>query len=188
VNDPRSSVAAAAGGTVLIRREALERIGGIDAIKDALIDDVSLAKAVKTAGGTAGASIYLGHSGLATSIRPYPGFRDLWQMISRTAFTQLRYSAPLLALTLIGLTLVWLVPVCEVLFGHGWGFMSGLGAFTLAAASYLPTLARYRRNRLWSLALPLIALFYMAATLGSALNYWLGTGASWKNRAYGAGR
>jgi hopene-associated glycosyltransferase HpnB len=188
VNEPRSSVAAAAGGTVLIRREALERIGGIDAIKDALIDDVSLAKAVKTAGGPAGASIYLGHSGLATSIRPYPGFRDLWQMISRTAFTQLRYSAPLLALTLIGLTLVWLVPVWEVLFGHGWGFLSGLGAFALAAASYLPTLARYRRNRLWSLALPLIALFYMAATLGSALNYWLGTGASWKNRAYGAGR
>jgi hopene-associated glycosyltransferase HpnB len=188
VNNPRSSVAAAAGGTVLIRREALERIGGIDAIKDALIDDVSLANAVKTAGGPAGASIYLGHSGLATSIRPYPGFRDLWQMISRTAFTQLRYSAPLLALTLIGLTLVWLVPVWEVLFGHGWGFMSGLGAFALAAASYLPTLARYRRNRLWSLALPLIALFYMAATLGSALNYWLGTGASWKNRAYGAGR
>ncbi len=188
VNDPRSSVAAAAGGTVLIRREALERIGGIDAIKDALIDDVSLAKAVKSAAGPAGAPIYLGHSALATSIRPYPGFRDLWQMISRTAFTQLRYSAPLLALTLIGLTLVWLVPVWEVLFGHGWRFMSGLCAFTLAAASYLPTLARYRCNRLWSLALPLIALFYMAATLGSALNYWLGMGASWKNRAYGAGR
>jgi hopene-associated glycosyltransferase HpnB len=184
VNDPRSSVAAAAGGTVLIRLEALERIGGIDAIKDALIDDVSLAKAVKSAG----APIYLGHSALATSIRPYPGFRDLWQMISRTAFTQLRYSALLLALTLLGLTLVWLVPAWEVLFGHGWRFVSGLGAFTLAAASYLPTLARYRRNRLWSLALPLIALFYMAATLGSALNYWLGTGASWKNRAYGAER
>jgi hopene-associated glycosyltransferase HpnB len=188
VNDPLSKVAAAAGGTVLIRREALERIGGIDAIKDTLIDDVSLAKAVKTSGRSAGASIYLGHSGLATSIRPYPGFPDLWRMISRTAFTQLRYSALLLALTLAGLTLVWLVPALEVIFGHGWPFWSGLAAFSLAAGSYLPTLARYRQNRLWSLALPLIALFYMAATLGSALNHWLGRGASWKNRAYGAGR
>lgn len=186
VNDPRSSVAAAAGGTALIRREALERIGGIDAIKDALIDDVSLAKAVKSAAGPAGAPIYLGHSALATSIRPYPGFRDLWQMISRTAFTQLRYSALLLALTLIGLTLVWLVPVAAILFAHGWSFAAGLAAGSLAVLSYLPTLARYRQNRLWSLALPLIALFYMAATVGSALNHWLGKGTSWKSRAYGA--
>jgi hopene-associated glycosyltransferase HpnB len=185
VNDPRSSVAAAAGGTVLLRREALERIGGIDAIKAALIDDVTLAKAVKA---SAGSPIYLGHSGLATSVRPYPGFRDLWQMIARTAFTQLRYSALLLALTLAGLTLVWLVPVAEIIFGHGWGFASGLAAFSLAALSYLPTLARYRQNRLWSLALPLIALFYMAATFGSALHYWLGTGTSWKSRVYGAER
>jgi hopene-associated glycosyltransferase HpnB len=184
VNDPLSEVAAAAGGTVLIRRAALERIGGIGAIKDALIDDVSLAKAVKTSGRSTATAIYLGHSGLATSVRPYPGFPDLWQMISRTAFTQLRYSALLLALTLVGLTLVWLVPVFEVIFGHGWRFAAGLTAFLLAAISYLPTLTRYRRNPLWSLALPLIALFYMAATLGSALNYWLGRGASWKNRAY----
>ena len=188
VNDPLSTVAAAAGGTMLIRRDALERIGGIDAIKAALIDDVSLAKAVKASAGPAGAPVYLGHSGLATSIRPYPGFRDLWQMISRTAFTQLRYSALLLALTLLGLTLVWLVPAGEILLGQGWRFAAGLAAFSLAALSYLPTLARYRRNRLWSLALPLIALFYMAATVGSALNYWLGKGTSWKSRAYGAER
>jgi hypothetical protein len=134
-----------------------------------------------------GASIYLGHSGLATSIRPYPGFRDLWQMVSRTAFTQLRHSTLLLALTLLGLTVVWLVPVGALAFGHGWHATFGLAAGVLAAGSYLPTLARYRCSALWSLALPLIAVFYMAATLGSALNYWLGRGASWKNRAYGAG-
>ena len=185
VNDPRSGVAAAAGGTVLIRRDALERIGGIAAIKNALIDDVTLAKAVKTSGRHSGAAIYLGHSGLATSVRPYPHWRDLWQMISRTAFTQLRYSALLLLLTLAGLTLVWLVPVWETLFGGGWARLAGLAAFVLAALSYQPTLARYRRSPLWSLALPLIAVFYMAATLGSAVNYWLGRGARWKNRAYG---
>jgi hopene-associated glycosyltransferase HpnB len=182
VNDPRSRVAAAAGGTVLIRRDALQRIGGIDSIKRELIDDVALARLVKQTG-----PIFLGHSGLATSTRAYPQFADIWQMISRTAFTQLRYSALLLVLTLLGLSLVWLVPVSAMLFGSGWEPACGALAFALAAASYLPTLARYRRNRLWSLALPLIALFYMGATLNSALDHWRGRGARWKNRAYGSG-
>jgi len=183
VNDPLSAVAAAAGGTVLIRREALNRIGGIEAIKDALIDDVALAQTVKPLG-----PIYLGHSGLATSIRRYPGFADVWRMISRSAFTQLRHSTLLLTLTIVGLVLIWLVPVWEMLFGHGWRLVLGLAAFVLAAISYMPTLARYRQNRSLSLALPLIALFYMAATLGSALGHWFGRGTSWKNRAYGAGQ
>lgn len=180
VNDRASQVAAAAGGTVLIEREALERIGGIAAIKSALIDDVALAQAVKRGG-----AIYLGHSGLAASIRPYPQFADIFRMISRTAFTQLKYSALVLAGTLLGLALVWLVPAWEILFGHGWHFIFGLAAFGLAAVSFMPTLARYGSSRFWALALPLIALFYMAATFSSAMDYWRGTGAIWKNRAYG---
>jgi hopene-associated glycosyltransferase HpnB len=184
VNDPRSPVAAAAGGTVLIRRAALDRIGGIAAIRHALIDDVTLAKAVKSSGREPGVGIYLGHSGLATSVRPYPLWRDLWHMISRTAFTQLRYSALLLLLTLAGLTLVWLVPPYAIFFGQGWIRIAGLATFVLAALSYLPTLTRYRCNPLWAFALPLIATFYMAATVGSALNHWFGRGARWKNRAY----
>jgi hopene-associated glycosyltransferase HpnB len=180
VNNPRSAVAAAAGGTVLVRREALERMGGIEAIKDALIDDVTLAKAIKKVG-----PIYLGHSGLAASVRPYPHFADIWQMVSRTAFTQLRHSFALLLLTLLGLTLVWLVPAWGILFGTGWSFVGALAAFLLAAASYVPTLRRYRRNPLWSLTLPLIALFYMAATVASALNHWFGGGSRWKSRSYG---
>jgi hopene-associated glycosyltransferase HpnB len=181
VNDPLSATAAAAGGTVLIRREALARIGGIAAIKSALIDDVALAREVKKYG-----PIYLGHSGLAASIRKYPEFVDIWRMISRTAFTQLRYSGFVLAGTLLGLALVWLVPAWDVMFGHGWRFLFGLAAFALAAVSYLPTLARYRQNRAWALALPAIALFYMAATLASAVDFWRGTGATWKSRAYKA--
>src|SRR5271169_4433282 len=114
VNSPGSRVAAAAGGTLLVRREALLRIGGVEAIKQALIDDVALAKAVKASG-----AIYLGHSGLAASIRPYPHFADVWRMISRTAFTQLRCSAALLGLTLLGLTLIWLVPVWAIAYGQG---------------------------------------------------------------------
>jgi hopene-associated glycosyltransferase HpnB len=182
VNDPTSSVAAAAGGTVLIRREALQRIGGIEAIKNNLIDDVALAQSVKKTG-----VIFLGHSGLAASIRPYANFAEIWQMITRTAFTQLRHSPALLALTLLALTVVWLAPAAAILFMRGWPFACGLVAFGLSVISYMPTLARYRRNRLWALALPLIALFYMAATVGSALNHWRGRGARWKSRAYGSG-
>lgn len=179
VNDPRSAVAAAAGGTVLIRREMLERIGGIAAIKGALIDDVALARAVKPIG-----TIYLGHTALAASIRRYPAFVDIRQMISRTAFTQLRHSAALLLLTLAGLALVWLVPPGAALLLRGWGRLAGLAACTLAAASFVPTLSRYRRSYFWAMALPLIALFYMAATLRSALDFWHGRGAHWKSRDY----
>jgi len=179
VNDSLSGTAAAAGGTILVKRAALARIGGIAAIKGELIDDVALARAVKRGG-----AIYLGHSGLAASIRPYPGFGDIWRMISRTAFTQLNYSAVVLVVTILGLALVWLVPVWAVLFGHGWGFWFGLAAFGLSVLSYFPTLLRYGQSRWWALALPAIAIFYMAATIGSALRHWRGAGAVWKRRAY----
>ena len=179
VNDPRSQVAAAAGGTVLVRRDALVRIGGIEAIKDALIDDVALANAVKHGG-----SIYLGHSALAESVRRYPEFRDIWQMISRTAFTQLRYSALLLLLTIVALGVIWFAPPLQAIFAGGWRAFCGIAACLLAALTYFPTLQRYRRSKLWALALPLIALFYMAATTASAVNFWRGRGSRWKNRAY----
>jgi hypothetical protein len=165
----------------LIRRDALQRIGGIEAIKDSLIDDVALAKAVKASG-----PIFLGHSALAASIRPYAHFADIWHMISRTAFTQLRYSGALLALTLIGLTLVWWVPVTAMVLGRDWLRAGGAAAYAMAAFSYLPTLRRYGRSPAWALALPLTAGFYLAATLGSAVNHWRGRGARWKSRAYGA--
>lgn len=180
VNDANSGVSAAAGGTVLIRREALERIGGIAAIKGALIDDVTLARAVKREG-----SVFLGHSGLAASIRRYPHLSDISAMISRTAFTQLRYSWLMLALTLAGLALVWWVPLGAALFMHGWPRACGVAAFSLSALSYLPTLARYRRSPLWSLTLPAIAAFYMACTFKSAVQHGRGGGARWKDRGYG---
>jgi len=183
VNDPTSKLAAACGGTVLIRRDALLRIGGIESIKGALIDDVTLARAVKQVG-----PIYLGHSGLAASVRPYPGFADIWRMISRTAFTQLRYSFWILLGTLAGLALVWWAPLIAMLFTRGWPCTAGLTSFALAGLSYLPTLKRYGRSPLYALLLPVIALFYMSATLGSALTHWFGSGASWKNRAYGEER
>ncbi len=179
VNDPRSTLAGAAGGTILIRRAALQRIGGIESIRGALIDDVTLARAVKKHG-----SIFLGHSGLAQSIRPYPHFIDIWRMISRTAFTQLRYSTLLLSVTVAGMVLVWLAPALEGFIGSGWRAACGLAAFALAGMSFQPTLRRYQRSPAWALCLPLIAMFYLAATVSSALDHWRGKGANWKNRAY----
>ncbi len=179
VNDPLDATAAAAGGTILIRRRALDRIGGIALIRDTLIDDVALAAAVKKGG-----KIWLGHSALARSVRAYPGFGDIWRMIARTAFTQLRFSALILLLTVLGMALVWFVPVLAALLGHGWGQVFGLVAWLGSTASLLPTLNRFGVSPAWALALPLIAAFYTAATIGSAIAHWRGHGAVWKNRTY----
>jgi hopene-associated glycosyltransferase HpnB len=183
VNDPLSATAAAAGGTILLRRRALGRIGGIEAVRGALIDDVALATAVKRGG-----RIWLGHSALARSIRPYPGAASIWRMIARTAFVQLRHSALLLAGTVAGMALVWLAPPAIALFGHGAARLPALFAWLAGMGCYLPTLRRFGRSPLWALALPAIALFYTAATIGSAIDHWRGRGVVWKRRAYqGAG-
>jgi hopene-associated glycosyltransferase HpnB len=183
VNDPRSRVAAAAGGTVLLRRAALERIGGIAAISGALIDDVALAAAVKQSGGR----IWLGHSALARSIRPYPGLRDIWRMVARSAYVQLRHSPLLLAGTVLGLAVLFLVPPAATLAGHGAARWIGLLAWAVMAATFLPTLRRFRLAPLRALPLPAWATFYMAATIGSAVDHHRGRGVVWKRRAYTEG-
>jgi hopene-associated glycosyltransferase HpnB len=182
VNDPMSRTAAAAGGTILIRHRALVRIGGIKAVRGELIDDVALAAAVKPFG-----RIWLGHSVLARSVRPYPEAIDIWRMIARTAYVQLRFSVVLLTLTTMGMALTWLVPPAVALFGHGLPRVLAAVTWIMLAGSYLPTLVRFRRSPLWALALPLIAVFYMAATIGSAVNHYLGHGVAWKGRAYQGG-
>jgi hopene-associated glycosyltransferase HpnB len=181
VNDSRRRTAAAAGGTILLRPDALARIGGIEAVRGKLIDDVALAAAVKQGG-----RIWLGHSALACSVRPYPGFADIWRMVARTAYVQLGFSPLLLLGTTLAMALVWLLPPAAVLFSHGTARWLGLVAWAMLSASYLPTLHRYRRTYLWEPLLPLIAAFYMAATLGSALNHYRGRGVAWKGRAYQA--
>lgn len=179
VNDPLRATAAAAGGTILVRGRALGRIGGIEAVRGRLIDDVALAGAVKQGG-----RIWIGHSALARSVRPYPAAADIWRMVARTAYVQLRFSPLLLAATTLGMAITWLVPPLAALFGHGLARGMGLLAWLLLAASYLPTLRRFGRSPLWAPALPLVALFYMAATIGSAVNHYRGTGVAWKGRAY----
>ena len=183
VNDPLRSTAAAAGGTILVRRRALERIGGIASVRGALIDDVALAAAVKRGG-----RIWLGHSELARSIRTYPTAADIWRMIARTAYVQLHFSPLLLVATVAGMALTFLLPPLVALFGHGLARWLGWLAWGAMAAAYEPTLHRFRRSVLWAPCLPAIAAFYVAATIGAALNHHRGRGVAWKGRAYrGAG-
>ena len=180
VNRRDRRTAAAAGGTMLVRRTALGRAGGIAGVRDALIDDVALARALKRDG-----AIWLGHADLARSVRPYPAFADIWRMIARTAFVQLRFSAVMLALTTAALALTFLAPPLSAVLGHGATRWMGLAAWLGMAGAYQPTLRRYGRSPLWGLALPLVACFYMAATIGSAIDHWRGRGVVWKGRAYG---
>ncbi len=179
VNDPGNPMAAAAGGTVLIRAEALARVGGIEAMRGALIDDVTLARRVKKGG-----RIWLGHSRLAASIRPYRRPVDVWRMVARCAFVQLGYSPWLLAATVAGMALVWLTPPLAALFGHGAVRLAGLLGWAAMTAAYLPTLRRFGLAFAWAACLPLAAMFYVAATLGSAADHYRGRGVIWKQRAY----
>ena len=182
VNRPGHRTAAAAGGTILIRAAALARIGGIESLRAALIDDVALATRVKRSGG----AIWLGHSMLARSVRPYPHPRDIWRMVARTAYVQLRRSPLLLLGTVLAMLLIWVVPLASMLFAGGAAELFGFLAWLIATASFLPTLRRFCLSPLWALALPGVALFYVAATLGSALDHYRGRGVVWKQRAYRA--
>jgi hopene-associated glycosyltransferase HpnB len=179
VNDPLRATAAAAGGTILIRRRALDRIGGVAAVRGALIDDVALASAIKRGG-----RIWLGHTDLARSVRPYPDFADIWRMVARTAYVQLRTSPLLLLATTLGMALTFLAGPMAALFGHGLARLLGVLAWGAMAWSYLPTLRRFDRSPVWAVGLPAIALFYVAATIGSAVDHHLGRGVMWKQRAY----
>jgi hopene-associated glycosyltransferase HpnB len=179
VNDPLRATAAAAGGTILIHRRALARIGGIAAVRGALIDDVALARAVKRGG-----RIWLGHSELARSVRPYPDFASIWHLVARTAYVQLGWSPLLLVATLLGMALTFLAAPVAALFGHGAARWLGVLAWGGMAWSYLPTLRRFGRSPAWAVALPAVAGFYMAATIGSAVDYHRGRGVRWKQRDY----
>lgn len=179
VNDPLRATAAAAGGTILVRRDALDRAGGIAAIRGSLIDDVALAAAVKRGG-----PIWLGHSGLARSIRLYPRVADIWRMVARSAYVQLRRSPARLALCVVGMVLVWVVPVAACFAEPAAARVMGVLAWAAMAWSYLPTLRRFGLSAAWAVGLPLVAVFYTGATIGSALNHHTGRGVAWKGRAY----
>jgi hopene-associated glycosyltransferase HpnB len=191
VNRPGSGVAAAAGGVVLIRPEALEGIGGLEAMRGALIDDCTLADKVKRTGRRIG--LYLSSPfAEAVSLRPNDSYEAMEAMVARSAYTQLRRSPLLLLGTLLGLTLLYLVPPV-LLLGlpfHGDGELALIGGigWALMAYSYCPTLRRYELQKRWSLTLPLAAFFYGWFTWLSAFRHWRGGGARWKGRSYASPR
>jgi hopene-associated glycosyltransferase HpnB len=175
---PKSRTAAAAGGCILIRPSALDRIGGIESIRGEIIDDCALARAVKRTGG----KIWLGVTNDTHSIRDYNTFAEIRGMVSRTAFAQLHHSALLLIATILGMAIIYLAPPLLLLMRHPLAAIFGLAAWFLMMISYSPALRFYGRSVLWAPLLPLVALFYMSATLDSAIAYWTGRGGFWKGR------
>ncbi|MFZ3555454.1 MULTISPECIES: glycosyltransferase [unclassified Streptomyces] len=178
--------AAAAGGCVLLRTEAAQRARIPDAIRQAVIDDVSLARAVKRSGGR----IWLGLAERVDSVRPYPRLADLWRMVSRSAYAQLRHSPLVLLATVLGLALVYLVPPVALVVGLTLGSAPtawlGALAWAVMAGTYIPML-RYYRQTLWlAPALPFTALLYLLMTVDSAVQHYRGRGAAWKGRTYAA--
>ncbi len=176
---PEARTAGAAGGCILLRRTALERIGGMQAIRGQVIDDCALARAVKRSGG----KIWMGLTRASVSLRGYGSFAEIRDLIARTAFTQLRYSFFLLLVTLTGLFVTYLLP--WVLFfpypGEAWWFVDT--TIALMAATFGVTVRFYGLSWPWALTLPVAAVFYGYATCVSAVRYWLGRGAQWKGRA-----
>ncbi|MFE5486080.1 glycosyltransferase [Streptomyces sp. NPDC056527] len=184
INRRRPLATAAAGGCVLLRTSTAERAGVPDSIRQAVIDDVSLARAVRRAGGR----IWLGLAERVDSIRPYPRLADLWRMVSRSAYAQLRHNPLVLAGTVAGLALVYLAPPAALVAGvvgadpaAAW---TGGIAWAVMAGTYVPML-RYYRQPLWlAPTLPFTALLYLLMTVDSAVQHYRGRGAAWKGRTY----
>jgi hopene-associated glycosyltransferase HpnB len=180
VSTPTSRVAAAAGGCMLVRRQTLIAAGGLAGIRDAHIDDVALGRLVKRHGRT-----WLGFTAAVRSLRPYPRLADLWDMVARSAYTQLRYSPALLLGTIVGLLLLYVLPPAAVFVGaFGWWWLFGVGglAWLIMSATFVPVLRLYDLPPWRAPLLPAIALLYAAMTLDSARRHWLGRGGAWKGR------
>jgi hopene-associated glycosyltransferase HpnB len=189
VNRPRGRTAAAAGGCMLVRRDALAAAGGIEPIAGALIDDVALGRLLKRQGRT-----WLGLTTAIASVRPYHGLTDLWQMVARSAYTQLRYSPLLLTGTLAGLAWLYALPPAAALAGlaalaagvtgpgPGLTLAAGLTGWAVMAASFLPMLRLYRLSPWRAPLLPGIAVVYAAMTADSARRHYAGRGGAWKGR------
>lgn len=197
VASPRSRVAAAAGGCILVSRAALERAGGVEAVRGAVIDDVSLAKAVAAAGGR----LWLGFDPEIVSVRPYRGLGGLWKMVKRSAFVQLEHRVDLLLGTLVALALLVVAPPV-VAAASLLGLPAAEGAaqaslvralaaalltWALEARAVLPYVRHHRVPVRYALAFPAAALLYGLMTLDSARAHWVGRGAEWKGRVYRAG-
>jgi hopene-associated glycosyltransferase HpnB len=178
IADPEALTAGAAGGCILLRRPALERIGGLAAIRNEVIDDCALARAVKKSGG----KIWMGLTRASVSLREYRTFAEIRDMIARTAFAQLRHSVLLLVATLAGLFATFWLAWILFLTGNDPAWIMASTAISIMTTTFLLTVSFYGLSPLWSFTLPLAAAFYAYATCLSAARHYLGCGAQWKGR------
>ena len=180
VNTPGKRMAGAAGGCILTESRLLDQIGGFASVSSAVIDDCALAYQIKSHGW----KIWLGLTRSARSIRRvrHPG--ELWDMVARTAFTQLGYSATLLVFCTLAMLLIYAVPLGLFVFSDGPARHLSEAALFMMIFSYMPTLRFYKRSLLWSLSLPLTAMLFLAMTWASAIRYWRGERTRWKGRRY----
>jgi hopene-associated glycosyltransferase HpnB len=178
IRDPRRSTAGAAGGCMLVRAETLDRAGGLAGIRGAVIDDCSLARLLKRHGGR----LSLGLTDQSQSLRRYETFSDVEHMVSRTAFNQLKHSSLLLLCTIAGMLITYLAPPLLLLTGSRLAIFMGAAAWAAMTITYSIMVRYYRLNPAWALTLPLAALFYLGATIYSAIKYWNGSGGEWKGR------
>ena len=179
IADPESRTAAAAGGCILLRRSALERVGGMPAVRSEVIEDCALARAVKQSGG----EIRLGLTRSSVSLRGYDRFAGIRDLIARVAFTQLRYSFLVLLGALAGLFVTYLLPWVLFFAFPGEAWLAVDTTIAMMAATFVVTVKFYGLSWPWALTLPIAALFYGYATCVSAVRYWLGRGGQWKGRA-----
>ncbi len=183
IRSPRRRTAGAAGGGMLIRPAALQRAGGIAAIRSEIIDDCALARRVKNSGGR----VWLGVTPGTRSLRRYGSFGEIERMIARTAFNQLRHSTALLIGAIFGMTLVYLLPLILLFTGEWRLILLGGASYLLMCITYFPTVRFYSLGPAWALMLPVTALFYMASTIDSAVKFWSGRGGEWKGRSQDSG-
>ena len=180
VNLRRANVAAAAGGCILMESRLLEQIGGFASIKSAVIDDCALAGRVKSQG----IRIWLGLTHSVKSVRRYQLLREIWDMVARSAFAQLRYSVWLLVLGTLSMVLVYEVPVFLVGSQNILVRFLALVSLAIMFLTYIPILRFYHRSWVWALGLPLVAAFFLGMTWTSAVRYWRGERSRWKGRVY----
>jgi hopene-associated glycosyltransferase HpnB len=180
VNAPLTRVAAAAGGCVLVETRLLAEIGGFESIKSAVIDDCALARRVKSQG----SKIWLGLARSVNSVRGYQRLKEIWDMVARTAFAQLRYSVGLLILCTLVMLLVYLAPIAMLGSSGTLIRYLALASLTIMSLTYLPILRFYNRSWGWTLGLPLVAALFLAMTWTSAIRYWRGERTRWKGRIY----
>ena len=183
-NSSSKRLAAAAGGCVLLEIRALDAIGGFASLQDAIIDDCTLARSIKGAG----YRTWVGLTRSVTSHRRYHGLGDIWRMVTRTAFTQLRYSWLLLGGCSVLMVVCFLGPVVISFSPDPAARIIALGAWLLMWIAYLPTLRFYDIPIRWGLLMPFIGLLFLTMTWDSARRCLRGERSAWRGRRYGAER